>query len=203
MYGNSLYGQMRYGSSRSDTEPEEVSIDLMAYLPEYYQNNDTMNELQAVLGHGAGTLVYNASNALDQCFISSATEELDRWEKVFGIDTDQSKSYARRREILRAKLRGSGTTTRDMIKNVAIAFSGGEVNVIEYPSEYRFVVQFIGVLGIPENMAGLIQSIESVKPAHITYSFKYTFTVWSMLSGLTWAQVADKTWGELRIYEGE
>lgn len=201
-YGNSLYGQYGYGSTQSNDSSQDHFIDLMHYLPDFYQDIKEIKELQTVLGHEVGEVIYSTQDLLQQCFISTATWGLDRWEKVFGITTDKSKSYERRREILLAKLRGSGTTTKDMIKNVAIAFSGGEVNVIEYPREYRFVVQFIGVKGIPPNMAGLINAINEVKPAHLVYSFKYTYTIWNQLN-MTWGDNREKSWGDLRIYEGE
>ena len=86
-----------------------------------------------------------------------------------------------------------------MMKNVAQAFSGGEVDILENFSDYSFIVQFIGIKGIPKNMQGLIDMIETIKPAHLGYSFKYTYTVWNFLSKLTWQN--NKTWDDLKIYE--
>jgi hypothetical protein len=203
MYGDYLYSQAKFGANgQEEVNPEDYFIDLMQYQPPIYQGIKQMEELQEVLGYETGKAVYALKNLLNQCFISTASEGLDRWEKIFRIDTDRSQSYERRREILLAKLRGSGTTTKDMIKNVAIAFSGGEVAIQEYPQEYRFVVQFIGIRGIPQNMAGLMNAIEEIKPAHLAYSFKYTYTTWNMLNGLTWGGINQKTWAELKIYEG-
>lgn len=202
-YGNHLYGQAGYGGTETDdSSSKENYIDLMVFLPDFYQDMKEMKELQTVLGYEAGDTVYNTKDILNQCFITTATWGLDRWEKVFGLQTDRSKSYERRREILLAKIRGSGTTTKEMLKNVAIAFSGGEVAIHEYPEEYRFEVQFIGVKGIPQNMAGLIAALDEIKPAHLAYSFKYTYTVWEQLA-LTWDSAKQKTWEDLRIYEGE
>ena len=201
-YGNSLYGQYGYGSTQSDDSGQDHYIDLMHYLPDFYQDIKEIKELQTVLGYEVGEVVYSTQDLLQQCFISTATWGLDRWEMVFGITTDKGKSYERRREILLAKLRGTGTTTKDMIKNVAIAFSGGEVNIIEYPREYRFVVQFIGIRGIPQNMAGLIAALNEIKPAHLLYDFKYTYTTWGQLKNMTWGEAKLKTCAELKIYEG-
>ncbi len=201
-YGNNLYGKYEYGSTQSIDSGQKNLIDLMMYLPDFYQEIREMRELQTVLGYEIGEAVYRTQDIIQQCFISTATWGLDRWEKVFGIVTDKSKSYERRKEILLAKLRGTGTTTKDMIKNVAIAFSGGDVNIVEYPQEYRFVVQFIGIKGIPPNMSGLINAIDEIKPAHLIYSFIYTYSVWSQLN-MTWRAANQKSWGELRIYEGE
>jgi uncharacterized protein YmfQ (DUF2313 family) len=202
MYGDYLYGQAKFGTNgQGEIDPQEYFIELMQYLPTIFEGVKEMEELQKILGYETGRVVYNVKDLLNQCFVSTATLGLDRWEKVHGVPTDRSKSYEWRREILFAKIRGSGTTSKQMIRNVAIAFSGGEVVVQEFPEEYRFAVQFIGIKGIPQNMAGLINAIEEIKPAHLAYSFKYTYTVWKMLSGLTWDDVNQKTWAELKIYE--
>lgn len=203
-YGESQYGASLFGIEPETEEPIQPYIpDLMRYLPPYYHGSRIMGSLLEAMAEELGVLWYAIDDILKQFFVATATWGLDLWEAELGLLTDRSKSYDRRREIVIAKLRGAGTTTRQMIINTAAAFSGGEVDVVEYPAEYRFVVQFVGVLGIPPNMAGLIQAIEDIKPAHLAYSFKYTYTTWNMLSGLTWGQAGQKTWGQLRTYEGE
>ena len=204
MYSNSIYGQTKYGSNESnDGNSNEKYINLMDYLPTYYHDIKQMKELQRTLGYEVGAGSYALKDLLNQFFIQTATWGLDRWEKVYGITTDKSRSYEYRREVILAKLRGFGTTTKDMIKNVAIAFSGGEVEIQEYPSEYRFVIQFVGVKGIPQNMAGLISAIDEIKPAHLAYSFKYTYTTWDNLKTMMWEMVKKHTWAEVKIYEGD
>lgn len=179
-----------------------IDADLMKYLPDYYHESNYVIDIQKSLGKESGALSNNINDMLQQMFVDTSTWGLELWEKELGIQTDKSKSDTTRREIIKAKLRGAGTTTKEMIKNVAIAFSGGEVDVIEYPKENKFVIQFIGVLGIPPNMAGLMQSIEEIKPAHLSYSFKYTYTVWNNLINLLWNGVNTKIWADLKIYKG-
>jgi hypothetical protein len=101
------------------------------------------------------------------------------------------------------KLRGSGTVTKEYIKAVATAFSGGEVAVIEYPKEYRFEIKFVGVLGIPPNMAGFLATLNDIKPAHLGYEISYTYTVWNMLLPLNWYTAGTRTWSQLRVYGGK
>lgn len=177
--------------------------DLIAYLPPHYAGIREMQELQGAVGEEIGRGRQAVNELLDQQFIATATWGLDLWEWELGITVDHSKSYERRREILLAKLRGAGTTTGEMVRRVAAAFSGGDVEVIEHPEEYRFEIRFIGVKGIPPNMPGLMQAIEEIKPAHLVCGFKYTFTWWSRLQSMTWQEAGTKTWDELRIYEGE
>ena len=204
-YADSLYGTAAYGPESEASGPDEAYVDLMSYLPDYYRNSNTVVELQTAFGYSAGELAGGLPDLINQCFVSSATWGLELLEQVFGLTTDKTKSYAIRREILKAKMRGAGTTTISMIQNMAVAFSGGEVNILEYPEEYIFVVQFVGIKGIPQNMTGLINAIEEIKPAHLAYRFKYTYTTWGALDGMTWgnANSGQITWATLKIYEGE
>ncbi|GKX29201.1 hypothetical protein SH1V18_16810 [Vallitalea longa] len=201
-YGESIYGISKYGQEQE--KEKDISIytpDLIRYLPPFLHNVREIITLEKTSADEVGALKYEIEDVINQFFINTATWGLDLWESELGLMTDPSKPYSLRREIIIAKIRGAGTTTKQLIKNVAVAYSGGEVDVIEYPDEYRFEIQFIGIKGIPLNMAGLIKSIEDIKPAHLTYSFKYTYTVWNMLSDLNWQQANNKTWNEIKVYE--
>jgi hypothetical protein len=174
----------------------------MSYLPEFYQQIRDFREMMNTEGEEIGQLWYENDDVLKQFYVSTATWGLSLWESELGMTIDPTKPIERRREQILAKIRGAGTTTKQMIKNVAAAFSGGEVDVIEYPSEYRFVVKFIGVKGIPPNMSGFIAMLEQIKPAHLAYSFEYTYTTWDMLKSLTWEAAGTKTWDDLKRYNG-
>lgn len=203
MYGKNLYGTIDYSKSSDYSDiSEEYKVDLMKYLPWYYQNSDVMRTIQDSNSLEVGKLKYNIDDSINQLFIDTATWGLDRLERIFNIETDINKSFEDRREILKAKLRGTGTVTKQMIKNVAQAFSGGEVEVIEDNANCNFIIKFIGIKGIPKNMQGLINAIEEIKPAHLGYSFSYTYTTWDFIKdNLTWNQAKEKSWGELKVYE--
>lgn len=202
-YGQYQYGVLQFASSPEDEDSREPYLpDLMQYLPPFYVGIQEMVQIQDDAAEELGLLNQDMDEILKQYFVGTATWGLDLWERELGISTDPTQPYERRREIVLAKLRGAGTTTKAMIKSVATAFSGGDVEVNEYPVEHRFEVQFIGVLGIPPNMVGLMQAIEEIKPAHLAYSFKYTYTWWSDLEDLTWQQAGTRTWNQLRTYKG-
>ena len=199
-YGENIYGQENYGSVEGSTDPVVPTIiDLMKYLPGYWQENITMKELQEILGVEVVALIDSFAFAIDQPFIDTATTGLSRYEKILGLETDVKKSYAYRRERIKAKMMGSGTTTKQMIINVASAFSNGDVEVFEYPEEYRFVVKFIGVKGIPGNMKDLTLTIEEIKPAHLAFSYEYTYNTWGTIRPKTWGEVLGSTWGKIRV----
>lgn len=198
-YAQDLYGLRRYGGGDADTPQPIEPVDLMAYLPSYWQEYVEMRAIQETMGEEAGTLRAAGAALLEQFFVDTATWGLAYWEYAFGVATDERKSDAFRREQIRAKLRGAGTTTKQMIIQLAAAFSGGEVTVIEYPVESRFVVKFVGIKGIPPNLAGLETAIEQVKPAHLAFAFAYTYNTWKQLSQKRWDSLAEGTWNQVKV----
>ncbi len=176
-------------------------MDLITLLPPIYENNVTMQELQNILSNMINTLASNFSETIDECFVKTASNLLSRYEQIYGIEVDVSKSNVFRRERIIAKAKGVGTITAQMLEDVAASYSNSEVEVIEYPSEYRFVVKFVGTKGIPPNMAGLTLTINEIKPAHLAFSFEYTYNTHEILSNYTHEQLAAFTHEELRTHD--
>ncbi|URN94632.1 MAG: YmfQ family protein [Candidatus Pristimantibacillus lignocellulolyticus] len=202
-YGESMYGAISFGDNKDpDSQSETLPKNLMDYLPYYWRDIRDMVELQSTVGEELGISQSALAELNTQAFLTTATWGLEYWEREFGLTTDPSMSDSWRREILMAKIRGHGTVTKQMIISAAIAFSGGDVEIVEYQSESRFVVRFIGMLGIPANMAGFIAMLEQMKPAHLSFSFDYSYTTWDKLKDMTWANAGQMTWGQLRTYEG-
>lgn len=173
-------------------------MDLMDLLPDYYRGNMTMEELQGILTADINDLASALDETIDQCFVNTATNLLSRHEKIYGLQVDVSKSNEFRRERIRAKIRGIGTVTKQMIVNVAKSYSNGEVEVIEDPANYSFKVRFVGTVGIPANMADLTLTIEEIKPAHLSYTFEYTYNTNAVLAAYTHGALSTYTHGELR-----
>lgn len=204
MYGESLYGNTLYASNELSSEEIKPYIpDLMKYLPPWYRDSKIMVNIQNAIAIEIGKVRYSKDDLLKQFYIDSATWGLSEiWEQPLGIETDLNKSFEERREIVKAKLRGSGTVTKKMIKNTAEAFSNGECDVIEHNDQYYFTVKFIGVKGIPKNMNAFKKMLEDIKPAHLAYDFAYNCTVWDFIDFKnTWGQEETKnTWDSIRAY---
>lgn len=198
-YSKNLYGEASYGSSQESMRDEIIEVDLMKYLPTYWHEIEQMKVLQEILGKNLAEVIAFKQDLFNQMFIETATWGLSRWEKIFGLPTEIEKNYSFRRERIKAKIRGSGTTTKQLIINIASAFSNGEVEVIEYPNEYRFVVKFVGVKGVPANMKDLTSSIEEVKPAHLAFTFEYTYNYWNNLKAYTWSALSIHTWDKVKV----
>ena len=204
MYGSNQYGLIQYAENIPNSEEiKKYFVDLTKYVPPFIYNMSVMKAIYNAQGAEVGSLYYYMQDLINQCFIDTATWSLELWEEEYGITTNLSLSYEQRREILKAKKRGQGTTTKAMLKNAAEAFSGGEVNIIENIPEYSFIVQFVGIKGIPRNMQAFINMLEDIKPAHLAYSFKYTYTNWDYLDSknLIYNTTDTIQWNDLEIYD--
>ncbi len=199
MYGKNQYGLIQYAQEKStDEEQKDYYVDLARYAPPFLAEIQELKAIYEAEGYAVGLLEHELADLLDQCFISTATWGLTRWEEVYGLTTNMALSYEQRREILMAKLRGQGTTTLQMIKETAETFSGGEIEVIEDNSNYHFTVRFIGIKGIPRNMNAFISMLEDIKPAHLSYSFEYRYTTWGEPIDRSWNSVRNFTWDSIR-----
>ncbi|MCF6466335.1 putative phage tail protein [Clostridium sp. Cult2] len=179
-------------------------MDLITLLPDYYKGNLTMEELQSILNTDINTLANKFDETIDQCFVNTATSILSRYEEIYGIKVDVSKSDEFRRERIRAKIRGIGTVTKQMIQDVAASYSNGEVEVIEDNANYKFIIKFVGVKGIPANMVDLKLTIDEIKPAHLAFEFEYTWITWDEFEtyNKSWDEwdLLNLTWDEFEIY---
>lgn len=176
-------------------------MELMKYLPSFYYNSEEVKNIQASIGVENDNLRVAIIDLLSQLFVESATWGLDHWEMYLGIEVDRTEAVVNRRSRIMTRLRGQGTTTKEMIKNVCRSFTGGEVDIIENSSDYSFIIKFIDIKGIPGNIDYLAKSIEEIKPAHLYFSFEYKYNTWWVLeeTGNTWEyyELQMKTWEEV------
>lgn len=173
-------------------------MELIKLLPDYYGRNETMRQLQGILSDETGKLEEGLGQAILECFASTADALLSRYERLYGIEVDVSQPDEYRRERIRAKLTGAGTTTKELVKSVASSFSNGEVEVIEDSKNSRFVVKFVGTVGIPGNMDGLTLAIEEIKPAHLAFTYEYVYNTNADLGRHTHGQLGAYTHYQLR-----
>ncbi len=202
IYGKNQYGLLHYArDGDQDGGSEEYSVDLARYAPGYVAALVEMAEIYRVQGMEIGSVNHVLADLIAQCFVQTATWGLLRWEEVYGITTNLSLPYEQRREVILAKMRGQGTTTVEMIKNVASAFTGIEVEVIEDNSHYMFIIRFVGQYGVPRNLQAFREILEEIKPAHLGYELEYRFVIWDELRPYTWNDLRAYTWDGIRVNE--
>ena len=96
MYGEKQYGIIEYAAETGSGE-EEIYEDLTKIVPQVVTRLKEMYELYHSEGYEIGQLYQALTDVTEQCFITTATWGLDKWEKLFGIDTDISQTYEDRR----------------------------------------------------------------------------------------------------------
>lgn len=173
-------------------------MELIKLLPSYYDSNETMQLLQNLFSEETDNLEASLSSTISECFVQTASALLIRYEQIFALEVNISKTDAFRRERIMAKISGAGTTTKKMIQDVSSRYSNGEVEVIEDNENSRFTVKFIGTIGVPGNMPDLKITIDEIKPAHLEVVYEYIYNVWNDLSQVTWEQASLYTWDEIR-----
>jgi hypothetical protein len=148
---------------------------LIEYLPGFYANVKEIKELMNAQHLDFDLLKIDLDDAVNQLHIDTATWGLSNWERVCGIKTDESKPYDQRRSVIKSKIRGLGTVTASMIKNVTDSYTNGDVEVTENPSLYTIAIKFTSKIGIPPNLEDAKGAIREIIPAHIgvDYLFKY------------------------------
>lgn len=149
--------------------------DLTKMVPPSWCGCRELMELQRVFGLAIDRLEADKQFWLAQFSIDTATVGLVGWERAAGIETDLSLSLDWRRAKIKAKLRGLGVTTPQVICEIVESFTGGVATLQEGVAKHTFRVTVDGVLNPPEDMATLRHSVTVVKPAHLAheYALKY------------------------------
>jgi uncharacterized protein YmfQ (DUF2313 family) len=178
-------------------------MDLMELLPDYYNNNKTMQELQGLLTTEIDKVITRFNKSVDECFVWSASELVSRYERLHGIKVDANKSVETRRGKIKAKMAGTGTFTKAMLMNATKAFPGGACEVVEDNPNYKFRIKFNDFYRVPDEAS--INEIhvitDELKPAHLTYDHTFTYNWWGydVIKAKTWGNAG--TWQALRAYE--
>lgn len=177
------------------------AAELRGLLPFYY---DEIREMQAIIAAEGVELDAAADEVekLPQQFNpETATVAVPLWERELGIPQDAGKPLDQRRSVVISKMRGSGTVTRAMIENVAVAYDKGEVEVSEDTENYKVTVTFISTRGVPANLNDIKNAIQDIMPAHLAIEFIFTYLTFGELdeSGMTFGDIeaAGITFGQL------
>lgn len=179
--------------------------DMLSNCPKYYETSRIFNSYLEAVSPEVEEFKKGIDDVLNQFFVPTATWGLDKWEEELNLESYSGKPEEQRRSRVISKLRGMGTVTVNLIKNVAESYSNGKVEVIEDNPNYTFTIKFVGTMGIPKNMNDLKEAIEEIKPAHLDYDFDYVYLTWNQFDtyNKTWDEWdnLNLTWDEFETYE--
>lgn len=177
---------------------------MKSYLPDYLRGSQVVLSILNAQGVEIDQLKAGVYDVLSQFYVETATWGLELWEEMIGLKSYAGKPLDQRRSRIISKLRGMGTVTVSLIKNVAESYIYGTVEVMEHPEAYSFTVKFIDTRGIPPNLDDVKAAIEEIKPAHLAVDYQFTYTTYGEIKGwgLTYGQTKalGLTYGQLKTY---
>ncbi|EMJ5875283.1 DUF2313 domain-containing protein [Clostridioides difficile] len=144
---------------------------LIDYLPSF-ANNEIDIQIQEALENELLTLIDEKDDLLDQFFIDTATWGLDDWEDLLGIKINYKLDFDTRRSNIKAKLRGKGTTTIEVIKAISEAYTKTNVDVEVFSNLFSFTLSFITNNCSYNTILELDKKIEEIKPCHLEHKFE-------------------------------
>jgi len=152
-------------------------VRLIEYLPSVYAKSDHVIELQEAIDSQLTQLKIDRDDFFAQLHVQTATWGLTWWETAFGLAHAHGETYDTRRNRIKAKMQGQGTTTVMAVKAMAETFTELDVEIIERPPEFMFSVVFTGLLGTPVNTPELDAALRVVIPAHLDFDFIFAYSL--------------------------
>ena len=176
---------------------------MLKKLPTYYQKSKVIRELFKSIELEFKSLSEETVLTENQFFVILSDRDIAKHEQDVGLVPDTAADLNTRRGRVMSKLRGTGTVTKTMMKNVAASFVNGDIEIIEYPSRYCFAVKFTSRTGIPYNIEDIKAMVEELKPAHLAVEYIFTYRLWQdVLDTLSnWTTVKSYTWEQLLVFE--
>ena len=123
---------------------------------------------------------------------------IDDWEKWFELEKQPTWTLQDRIDRLVYTFNSRGFFTPKFLKEQALIFTNGEIEIEEKIPQYHFIVQFTSVIGTPPNIDNFKRMIEINKPAHLTFEIKYRYRIWGELKIKKWEDLAPYTWQEIK-----
>lgn len=179
--------------------------EMLTYLPTYYETSRIMRALLQAEGAEFDKLRQALDEVLDQFFVRTATWGLDRWEEEVGLTVTPDQPEAERRDKIISRLRGYGTATISVVKQVAEAYDKGAIDIVEDFPAYTITVQFVDTTGVPPNLDDLKAAVRALVPAHLEILYEFNYFLWQDLDQKMWTWDAldslGLTWDQLLIYD--
>lgn len=150
--------------------------ELMGYLPESYLDSPETAVIQAAFQPEIQRVWEGRDGLLAQLDPNTATWGLRYWEEAFGLTVDESGALEQRRSLVIGKIRGSATTTPELLRSVAEGVLGVTVGVGEIFAENRVEIRFDAPNRLPAGLDTLKKLLDEIMPAHLAWDYLITLT---------------------------
>lgn len=175
---------------------------MIGQIPIFLRKSRLYNEIFDAEGNQIALLNTDIDDIRLQLSVNTATWFLRIYEQELGIKTNISKPYAERRSVIISKMRGTGAFTKSFVENIALAFTGG---LIDISFDGTINVTFVDIVGIPNNIQDFYKVMEDVKPAHLPISYFFRWLQWNELDAyvMQWDEIDSlaMTWNEFEAWK--
>jgi hypothetical protein len=120
----------------------------------------------------------------DQDYLTFGDAEVYTWNDLLLVSNEFT--FEQRRANIKSRIKGIGTTTAELIKDIVRTYSHGEIDVIEDPATYTVTIKFIDTVGVPPNLDDTKAAVSEVIPAHINVVFTNEYSLWNDVKVTTW-----------------
>ncbi len=163
----------------------DMVASLKKWQPSYYSNSTIMNAIRSAQGLLLNSVMGTVVDLFNQTFSTKASYWLSKYEQLVG-QGDQSFagfSLLQRRNKLSTRYKFAFLTAN--VPNVVALVQNfvQSATVTQNAATYSMVVNIVNPKGTPSNLSDIQDAIERFKPAHISYTITYTFTVWNTMDG--------------------
>ena len=100
---------------------------MLEKMPGYYRKSKVMNDLIHSIENEFERLKSETTLTENQFFVILSDRDIKSHEEDVGLVPDTSADIEARRGRVLSKLRGTGTVTKTMMKNVAASFVNGDI----------------------------------------------------------------------------
>ena len=144
-------------------------------------------------------LSHNEFLGIDSCIMTLADgTNINEWEKWFELSYQPAWTLEDRIDRLIYTFNSRGFFSPKFLKEQALIFTNGEINIIENFSQYHFTIQFTSVIGRPPNLDNFKEMVNVNKPVHLTFDIKFRYRTHEELKVFTHATLNKYTHEELR-----
>lgn len=152
----------------------DEKVDISKYLPEFVRGDPVLGQTLAIESKEHERQRLEIRDLLAQAFIDTATWGLGDWERILDLKPDAGDSYEQRRNRVLLKLNGRQTSTLDFMGHLISRYIDGDGGHIEEHNEKNtFSIILEGNI---EDKKGLDEALDTYKPAHLGYDYRFYIT---------------------------
>ncbi|WP_270851292.1 putative phage tail protein [Clostridium tertium] len=139
---------------------------ILKQIPSFIKKDEIMREIYSIQGQTFNELDDKTRNTFEQLFIDTATWGLRRWEEMLGINVDLEKTDEDRRAIIKSKLIGSKTTTKELLLEFLGTFGYTDVALTENMPDFTQTFDINHYLNTNTSKA-MMETLRDIFPAHL------------------------------------